>query len=111
MSAIDPNRTWRTSDRIYGGPILRANLNGIRNGLCGKLAPIPKVFCFGQTSFPRSFMVFHRRRASNSVTERRFRAPARTLREVSPTDMLLIIAVLLLLLFGSGGYWARGRYW
>ena len=27
-------------------------------------------------------------------------------------DMLLIITVLLLLLpFGSGGYWARGRYY
>jgi hypothetical protein len=25
--------------------------------------------------------------------------------------MLLIITVLLLLLFGSGGYWARGRYY
>ena len=45
------------------------------------------------------------------MTERRFRAPARTLREVIPMDMLLIIAVLLLLLFGSGGYWARGRYY
>ena len=30
----------------------------------------------------------------------------------NPMDMLLIITVLLLLLlFGSGGYWARGRYW
>jgi hypothetical protein len=28
-----------------------------------------------------------------------------------PMDMLLIITVLLLLLFGSGGYWARGRYY
>jgi len=26
-------------------------------------------------------------------------------------DMLLIITVLLLLVFGSGGYWARGRYY
>jgi hypothetical protein len=26
-------------------------------------------------------------------------------------DMLLIITLLLLLLFGSGGYWARGRYY
>ena len=30
----------------------------------------------------------------------------------NPMDMLLIItALLLLLLFGSGGYWARGRYY
>ena len=29
----------------------------------------------------------------------------------NPMDMLLIITVLLLLLFGSGGYWARGRYY
>jgi hypothetical protein len=28
----------------------------------------------------------------------------------NPMDMLLIITVLLLL-FGSGGYWARGRYY